>query len=295
MHPPVRACICFFGMNRSLSGTIGSIRRNIYAPLERRGIPFEVFGAFMEPGAPFTNVLSGETGCVTEDSYHLLGKASVTRIDQRRFDETFDFSAALAGPDIYRDGHASSRNICRALHALDTVTGMWQASGQGGAFDLFLYLRPDIVYHDPLPLGSILKAHARFGPDLMMVPYWESWKGLNDRFACLGRNSALRYGGRIREVGAFVAQSPVGLHPESFVAYVARSVPGFEEQPSLMMRGSRLRANGRLMPERFIAERHRRRQTAFTPKLWLIHNAQRVMGRFGLLPSRDPRKAKPGS
>lgn len=272
----VRVCICFFGMNRCLSRTIGSIKKNIYAPLERRGIPYEVFAAFMEPGVSFTNARSGEFDCVTEDSHHLLGTSRIVRIDQALFDRTFDFSLALAGPDPHHNGYGSVRNICRALHALDTVTCMWQESEHAGTFDLFLYLRPDMMYHDPLPVDSILRAYGRFGSDLMMIPYWESWKGLNDRMACMGRRSALLYGRRLHELDTFMAQSPRGLHPEIFLAFLARSVPRFEEHPTLLMRASRFRANGKTVSERFFAERHRRRQTTFTFRLWMLHHMHRA-------------------
>ncbi len=247
----MKIVLCFYGLNRSLSITIGMIQRNIFRPLQRMGITFETHAAFMEPAGAIMNPRSREFNIRPERGNEaLLAARNLIRIDQAQFDRTFDFAPILAEKDPWDDSYVSVHNVCRALKSLEAVTDSWVGLAQKSRETVFCYLRPDLIYHDPLPVDQLLHQFAIDGENMFLTPAWATYGGINDRIACLGRRAAMAYGRRIHRIDEFLRAQTGGLHAESFVKFVATDFSA-DRQPPLLMRASRLRANGRLREELF--------------------------------------------
>jgi len=248
----MKFCFCFFGLNRSLSKTIASIEQQVFGPVRKAGFDYTVYAAFMDPGETFTNYRSGEVGCAPErGSEQLLGTKKFLMIDQTKADQQLDNSMAFGSRDPWGDHYTSVRNACRALVSLDAVTKLWEENEADPDQTIFVYLRPDMIYHDPLPLKDITDAFAKFGANLFLTPFWATFGGLNDRMAVLGSNAARAYGHRIQIMDTFLAELGTGMHAETFVRYVASRIPSALDQPALQMTASRLRSNGKLRREYF--------------------------------------------
>ncbi|HEU5078234.1 MAG TPA: hypothetical protein VFT72_03440 [Opitutaceae bacterium] len=248
----MKCCFCFFGLNRSLSKTIASIEQRIFGPVREAGIEFAVYAAFMDPGETFTNYRSGEVGCAPErGSEQLLGAKKIVMIDQTKADQQLDQSKAFSSRDPWGDHYTSVRNACRALVSLDAVTTLWEENETNVDETVFVYLRPDMIYHDSLPLQDILTAFQKYGPNLFLTPFWATFGGLNDRMAVLGSHAARAYGHRIQIMDTFLTEVGAGMHAETFVHYVASKIPTALDQPALQLTASRLRSNGKLRREYF--------------------------------------------
>lgn len=72
----------------------------------------------------------------------------------------------------------SMKNMLRQFHSLDMVTQLWWAKRH--EYKAAIYLRPDFRFDDRLRLMKLPP------PDTIMVPDFDSFRGLNDRFA-IGR------------------------------------------------------------------------------------------------------------
>lgn len=251
-----RICVCFFGLNRSLSLTYDSIRENILGPLQRTGLEHHVYAAFMQVEGAFSNPHSGEHGVRSETDSHLrLNARRIELIDQAAFDRDFDLERFRPYGDAWNDNYVNTRNLCRALKSLERVTELWRDDGWS-ANDLFLYLRPDMIYHDPFDLPCYLGWLRRSGERLLATPRWALYSGLNDRFAIMGRAAAQAFGYRSREIDACLAATRQPLHAELFLKYIADTHRLLYRPYFLKLRATRVRANGTQVDESFDPQHH---------------------------------------
>ena len=237
----MRCFIGFFGLTRSLSHTAAAIRTGFYEPLQKAGIDTLRAGHFNLPET-ITNPRSGEFG-ITPD------RAESTSLDldicwvepQVHATIAREFETARGFPDTFGDQYRSLDNLCHQLHSLERL---WKLLELLGAIDtdIVLLLRPDLLYLDLFDPATHLAPLINGSADLV-VPGWQSWGGLNDRFAfCTGRAAKI-YATRIHLfVDACLAMQ--GMHAESFLRFVAQR-QGLKIA-STDLRAVRLRANGRI-------------------------------------------------
>jgi hypothetical protein len=258
MFTPHKIVVCFFGLNRSLSLTHQSIEDKLLRPLRKTGLPISVFGALMHPKS-INNPHSCEYDCTPEHTAKQFLGASIDRIDQDEFDTSFDFAPMQALADPWNDNYRSVRNVCRYLHSLRAVTVRALAEVSSPENALWVFLRPDLLYRDALPVGRILDAFGSHGPHLAMTPFWGTFHGLNDRFAVTGGHSARHYGLRLERVREYLEKHPcgwgprgiAGLQAETFLHWAMHQIPQLENQPSLHVRAWRVRANQNVESEDF--------------------------------------------
>ena len=144
-------------------------------------------------------------------------------------------------PDTFGDQYRSLANLCHQLRSLERVWSLLELLG-AKEDDLVLLLRPDLLYLDMLEpvrhLAPILDKSAD-----LVVPGWQSWGGLNDRFAfCSGRAAKL-YATRIR-LFSEACLAMRGMHAESFLRYEAQRYR--LRVATTDLRAVRVRANGRI-------------------------------------------------
>lgn len=234
----MRIFLGFFGLTRSLRHTIGSIRTHVFDPLQQAGITAPRFGHFHLP-PQISNARSGEYGLPTDASEADLLDLQTRCIENQTADLIVDMLAiARRYPDNYGDQYASVSNLCFQLRSLNRLWDMLEPALH--AQDWVVFLRPDLLYLDRLDLPNIVAAMLRDGADLAL-PGWQSWGGLNDRFAVANMRGARTYATRMRQIAAATEASGT-LHAERLLSYTAST----NELRVLRLkeRALRIRANG---------------------------------------------------
>jgi hypothetical protein len=237
----MRCFIGFFGMTRSLRHTAGSIRAAFHEPLRHAGIPVRTAGHFNLPDV-IENPRSGERGLAPDRAECRLLDLDLCWIEPQR-EETIaaELELARAFPDAFGDGYRSVANLCQQLHSLRRLWTMLQLLGVG-EHDLILLLRPDLFYVDALDPLTDLRPILDRAADLV-VPAWQPWGGLNDRFAFCTARGAEIYATRFRSLidGCLTMG---GIHAEMFLRLVARQHGLRVDRTGL--RAVRVRADGRI-------------------------------------------------
>lgn len=235
----MRCIIGFFGITRSLRHTIGSIQGGFYEPLDRDGIVRLTAGHFNLP-AMINNPRSGEFNLLADRS-----EADLLDLDLRRLEPQADenivpyFTIANLFPDHFGDEYKSLFNLCQQLYSLSQLWSLINVIAPSDN-DYFLFLRPDLFYCDRFDPVIDLAPLVEDRADLI-VPTWQGWGGLNDRFAFCTRRGAEIYATRIRSM-IEVCVELGGVHSESLLAIVARN-HGLRVRHTAI-RAVRIRANG---------------------------------------------------
>jgi hypothetical protein len=239
----MRCLIGFFGITRSLRHTASAVRDNFYTPLRQAGVTTLRAGHFNLPDT-INNPRSGEANVTPDRTESGLLDLDLCWLEpQGRTAITAQLNVALGFPDTIGDHYRSIVNLCHQLRSLERLWSLLQLLGVSEN-DLVLLLRPDLLYLDRLDparhLAPLLDGRAE-----LIVPAWQSWGGLNDRFAFCTARSARIYATRIR-LFIDACQEQGGMHPERFLGLVAECHGlrvGFTD-----LRAVRVRADGRIAP-----------------------------------------------
>ncbi len=149
------------------------------------------------------------------------------------------FAIASLFDDRFGDEYRSLANLCQQLYSLGRLWSLLQVL-EPTDDDCFLLLRPDLFYADKLdPLADL--APLWEGRADLIVPEWQAWGGLNDRFAFCTRRGAEAYATRLRSLIDMCLEMG-GVHSETMLAMVARREGLRVAHTGL--RAMRVRANG---------------------------------------------------
>lgn len=237
----MRCLIGFFGLARSLHHTAGAIEARLYEPLRQAGITTMRAGHFNLPDM-INNPRSGEYDVVPGKADGRMLDLDLCWIEPQVPDAiAAEYNAARKFPDRFGDQYRSLANMCHQLRSLERLWSLLQLLGAAEA-ELVLLLRPDLLYLDSLEFARDLQPLLDGRVDLI-VPGWQSWGGLNDRFAFCSARTARIYATRIR---LFIesCHELQGMHAETFLKFVAEchglriGLTG--------LRAVRVRANGQI-------------------------------------------------
>lgn len=238
---PPKIAICFFGITRSLTHTIGSIEHNILESARAAG-DVSTFAHFFQQ-LEIDNPRSGEKGMLRQDEHTLLAPDWLELEEPDLCLAEMDFETLKSYGDVWQDGFQSLRNLVHQLHSLDRVTN----AALGWKPDICIFARPDLMYWDSFDrvLDKALKAPKQTA----FIPSWQHWRGLNDRFAvCVGSDAAQAYGTRKQHALGF-AQASSAVHAESLLKHSLQmneiNVQRFG------VRASRVRSDGTIKKEDF--------------------------------------------
>ena len=235
----MKIIIGFFGLSRSLRFTMPSIASHILAPITASGLPVIKIGHFNMPKT-IDNPRSDERAIVPDRDE--IGPLELDlRWVEPQNDQTIlsTFNKVARWGDYFGDDYISLRNLCHQLRSLDRLWSLIELAGVEDD-DIFFLLRPDLQYVDPLDFFSIFTTIMSNEADLI-VPSWQHWGGVNDRFAFGNARAARHYATRWREVEEGCTHLG-GMHAETFLRYVVERHGlqlGFTD-----MRALRVRANG---------------------------------------------------
>ncbi len=238
----MKIAVCFRGISRSLSHTIASIRENVLAPARMLG-DVRIFTHLFDQ-KEINNPRSGETGQLNTSEYQLLESDWLSLEPPGECLEQNHYATLKTFGDPWNDDFASIRNLIHELHSLKQgwlAAQSWQA-------DAYLFLRPDLLYHDSFQ--SVLQQIALNKKSGLCVPLWQGWGGCNDRFAVATTTAAARsYAERIDHAVDYCRQTSKPLHAEEFLLHclVRDQIPLW----FTTIQGSRVRAHGALARENY--------------------------------------------
>lgn len=254
----MRVAVVFFGLARKPSLTIGSIRRNVFEANAGQGIAFTTV-ASLNLVKELNNRRSHEVGvAVPEEEVFLLGADTYLLRRQNDADIAPWLALVQAQADPYADNWASLTNLLHQLASLRRAWALIEAAEP--AFDRVLFLRPDLLYNEPLPLAAM--SHAFDAPGCIALPAWSPHGGFNDRFAFADLTAARRYAMRLDMIADFCAEQP--LSSEALLAYALAR--GDCRVMDLPVTAHRVRTYGAVKPEPFA----RRAALTATPQPLLL-------------------------
>lgn len=238
-----RLAICFFGITRSLRYTFPALQANILDPARRQFRSVSVYAHLYDQDR-IHNPRSGEAGALDTEEYKLLNADWLCQEKPDGIAQAAGLDQLKSYGDSWEDGFNSLHNLLLQLHSLKSVTNAVLQDG----IDYCLYCRPDLMYHDRWN-RALYRLRLGQQPHVM-VPRWQAWEGLNDRFALVrGRNAISAYGHRLDLADMFCTDGPQPLHSERLLAYaLERAGIGVS---TVGLRASRVRSGGEKKVEDF--------------------------------------------
>jgi hypothetical protein len=241
-----KVLVAMFGLNRFPKSTESSIIDNILMPLQRYFGVVDVVGHFNVPDI-IVNPRGGEDSIkfvATGFENIVFEKAESERQSGTDSQALFDslLSVPLYGEDD--EGGTSRRNIGYQLSSLKKLSNLCIEHEK--IYNLYVILRPDLIYHDPIKRSDIEKILK--GKCDLIVPRWQSSGGINDRFCLANRAGAIVYMNRADELERFCLQHHF-VHSERLL-YQAVSKSQLRVR-YMTMTASRVRTGGAVHAENF--------------------------------------------
>ncbi len=238
--------LLFFGITRSLQWTIDSIRQNVISPAQKYG-DVSIFCHFFQLDK-IINLRSGENGAFDSDEYRLLRPDWISLEPPDHCLTQWNFEEISRHGDWWNDDYASLKNLIHQLHSLYRVTEHALQQQEPG---LVVFCRPDLRYHDSLDRSiRWVKSSKR---QVVLIPDWQWWGGLNDRFSIVSGEKAIRaYGQRILKIPDYLAQSGGALQGEKLLKF-SLDQDLIPNKP-MRARACRVRIGGVVKQEAFISE-----------------------------------------
>jgi hypothetical protein len=249
----MKIAVCFFGITRSLTHTIGSIESNILTPARAHG-DLRVFCHFYNQ-SHIASPRTGEHGVLDPEEYQLLRPDEV-RLEQPDVYLNSDIAIDIRKfGDHYQNNFHSLNNLILQLLSL---RNSWELAAPWTP-DICIFARPDLYYHDDFsryisrPGGAEIQL-ANWGNSFGGVRNDHLLFGRNDRFSICHEPRAMNaYGSRIEKARAYCSEYGHGLHSESFLRY---ALERDRIQVSFIpLRASRVRFGGKVHEENFRADR----------------------------------------
>lgn len=215
---PISVSLVLVGLNRSLSFTEASIRRELVKPLMASpNINFSPSIFLLAPPQGFvTNVWSGEHGPVEKEVPLSLGDIPIHFVNQDHLAAQVRSLAekCLQIEDTWRDNGVTILNSLVFLKALSLAKRLIAKESQ-----VVIFARPDIKIERGLRVvrhvQRVERSRMAKAPE-SLFPAWHGFGGLNDRFAILPREHIDRYFGRVGLLPALLAENRP-YHSERFL------------------------------------------------------------------------------
>ena len=242
----INVCICYFGLSRNaLSfGTLESIEENWMKPLSSMGIEPDIYlHSYNLQDLELKR--SNEKCNLNPNEWKLLNPHYYSITSQSEFDNSYDMGQIKAYGDGWStDKHHGTQlpNLLRQFNSLKTVTGLLRKK-----YDVYIYLRPDLLYLDPISPKTIRQV-AKSGKPIIASPNWQLWGGMNDRFAVMNREAALLYGNRLDYILDFCEEKGP-LHAETYLNWLMKQHK--VQKIPLKIKAQRVRCNGIVNSEKW--------------------------------------------
>jgi hypothetical protein len=264
-----KIAICLFGVIRNTEKCIPSFYQNIVEPLEKIydvSIYFHIYKL-----KEINSGRSNENSRINESAYDFLKKFKGILEESTEIDENYAQIIFSKGDPFFNNFH-SCKNLFRQLLSVNKV---YNEAKQDNPL-AYLFLRPDLEYVnkvDVLALEECIKKDSR-----IVIPFWQWWGGMNDRFAICGRKAAETYASRYYRLSEFCIGQANMMHAEKLVKYVVR-----KDKLSLRvtnMKANRVRVNGEYVDESFSLFTDTTTKKALSKLNYLFSVGQSILGKI---------------
>lgn len=216
-----KICIMFFGLLRKLNITLPSIRKNIFIELEKQGYEYDIYIHTYKINT-INCPRAGENNIKYDNNQILLFKHPLTKIqidDQDKIDKTLKFNKILSKKNPWPEDPSkiSMKNVIRQYYSLKRVFEMVKnemiknemIKNENKRYDGYLFLRPDMIYLNPLYLNLITMPIEQYN---FYSPPWNTYNGVNDRMCLTSYYGAEVYASRLNKV-----YDETNIHSETFL------------------------------------------------------------------------------
>jgi hypothetical protein len=230
----MKIALVFWGLTRSLSTTYPNIKNKILDNLNANKIEYDIYLHSYYFEGEHTDRRTGERNIKLDfDEYKIL------KPDYYHIDNQDEIKKQIDIQKYHRFRYSyvkkTVENLICALYSQMKATEMVEKSYK--KYDYIWYLRPDVIFRDPLPLHWL----KWINPGRFIVPAFAHCGGINDRMAVLTQEQASVYGKRflkIEEYGKLLRGRK--FSSEKFIAWVMRNYKA--RKVNFLFK--RLRANG---------------------------------------------------
>jgi hypothetical protein len=237
----MKITVAFYGIPRCTPISAPSIEHHLLRPLRAAADVSVVHHLWRIDRV--TSARSGEDVPLPQDAYAYFDQFAGVIEAPERFEAGEQFKSWMAAGDEFGDNFGSLRNLMHQLQSLKRLTALVDRTDP----DVVVFARPDLQYHDDVPLSACRLA-AKF-PSLCVVPIWNWWAGFNDRFAICGKAAYTAYGNRVDRAVDFAQAAGRPIHSEGLVKFALHT--GGVNTLAIPMTASRVRADGTVRQENF--------------------------------------------
>ena len=209
----MKIALCFWGLTRSLSHTIDSIREFIFKPLDENNIEYTTFMHTFSFSSNYYNPRAGESNVLLDFNEHRLLQPDFLQIDdQDIIKSSIDIKKYRSLPDPWETEYICLDNFICAMYSKKQLGIMVNNSQL--KFDYVLYLRPDVRYinHLDMKYFNFAKINSICTPNYHLFPK------LNDRLAILKFENLTQYSEMFNYMYEYSRINP--LHSERFQYYM---------------------------------------------------------------------------
>lgn len=272
--------VLFFGLVKTITDEqLCAYSKHVFHPLAKAGAVLHVF-LHTHKLESFANPANLEYGDALDQDASIEKLAAACSGVGAAYDRTCTFQYITTCPRTADERHGPvdkysvngthwkrcpswKTTVLYYIRQLDSIKEVYElacrgtvrqgAEGEAASFDAFVFLRPDVLFHEPLCLRDVQSAclASRRHENLVMTPSWHKFGGLNDRFAVASQKGASTYGYRLDELPRAIEQGFV-LHAERFLQRTLMhkgKEKGIDHNYCRHGTFSRVRANGKTKPE----------------------------------------------
>ncbi|HWC60824.1 MAG TPA: hypothetical protein VHC44_14105 [Verrucomicrobiae bacterium] len=232
----MKIAVCFVGVTRNYSKyTLDSIQKNLFGVVAKHDPNFKRFAHFNKLDV-LTNQRSREHGVnIDPEEYKLLNCDVVELTDQSLVDQRIDFDYLQQFGNAFKDNFGTLKNVLRQMYSLNCVADILER--QNTKFDLVIWSRVCLRFYKPIEIPRKIQ------PGTLYTPWFERFRGLNDRFSLGDMPTMLSVFRRQSAVRDFVHETGRPLGAESYLLWYAKK-KGLHTRHLTKMNFSRIRADG---------------------------------------------------
>lgn len=199
--PKKKVAIIFYGLSRSLTHTIKSIKENIFNVLESNNFDYDIYIHTYKIYGKYKNIWSGEEtdNFVNEDVESILKPKYYLFDEQKNIENSIDFNeyyTFLRWNGYFPENTVRYiiKNLVLALYSKNKIIQLFNNNNNSreNQYDYAIISRPDMEFTRPIDVAYF----NQLNENNIIIPEQDSYEGCNDRF-CIGKPSIISYYGTL--------------------------------------------------------------------------------------------------
>ena len=192
-----KIAIIFYGLSRSLSNTINSIKENILNVLKSNNIDYDIYIHNYKIYGKYKNIWSGEDteNFHNEDVETILNPKYFLSDEQIHIENSIDFNQYYTF--LHWNGYFPEnmvkymiKNLVLALYSKNKIIELFNK--HIAEYDYAIISRPDMEFTNKININYFNELN----DNNIIIPEQDSYEGCNDRF-CIGKPSIISYYGSL--------------------------------------------------------------------------------------------------